>query len=437
MNWSDVTVSLLVALVPGAARCDTAGDVAGSGTAQSATSESPPTADPAASENSAAPESARAPGNMPPTPSSPPTPTGPAAPSDPTQGDSPFAQSAEAPENVTGSLADMGPGGGQAARPSDEPAEVAPEPYSGSDSTDTYSDTDPSALTDFQPTLDPYGTWADDPTVGDVWVPSPDAVGSDFRPYVTAGHWTYDGDWIWASDYSWGWVPFHYGRWIFLDGRGWSWVPGRAYRGAWVAWAVDSALGYVGWEPAAPSFVWIHGIAIAWSGPQLGHRWAFTPRSAVFSAALATHVLMGAAAAPIVARMRLLVPTSPTIASPTAGPVPERLGYSVAQLPRPVGAAAAGIMRAVRFSRPSTALALGARPPSRSLQPPLAPTALSASPGLDVFAQSLQARSGTGAALGGATIGHSGNWPYPAVGGAGSGSGVGHPTSSRGDVRRR
>jgi hypothetical protein len=27
--------------------------------------------------------------------------------------------------------------------------------------------------------------------------------------YVTGGHWSYDGDYVWVSDYPWGWVPFH------------------------------------------------------------------------------------------------------------------------------------------------------------------------------------------------------------------------------------
>jgi hypothetical protein len=78
-----------------------------------------------------------------------------------------------------------------------------------------YQDTDPSALSDFRSTLDPYGTWTEDPTYGTVWVPSPTVVGSDFTPYVSAGHWAYDDDYVWVSDYQWGWAPFHYGRWVW------------------------------------------------------------------------------------------------------------------------------------------------------------------------------------------------------------------------------
>src|SRR5262249_32118523 len=91
----------------------------------------------------------------------------------------------------------------------------------------TYADTDPTALTEFKSTLEPYGTWSDDPSYGVVWQPSAAAVGPDFQPYVSSGHWAYDDDWLWVSDYSWGWAPFHYGRWVYIGGRGWAWIPGR------------------------------------------------------------------------------------------------------------------------------------------------------------------------------------------------------------------
>src|SRR4051812_9668197 len=60
----------------------------------------------------------------------------------------------------------------------------------------------------FYDQLQPYGTWTNYSGYGNVWVPG---VGSGFRPYETGGHWvsTFDG-WAWASDYNWGWAPFHY-----------------------------------------------------------------------------------------------------------------------------------------------------------------------------------------------------------------------------------
>jgi hypothetical protein len=132
---------------------------------------------------------------------------------------------------------------------------------------DQYADTDPSALSDFHSTLEPYGEWTDDPTYGTVWVPSPSVVGSDFTPYASAGHWTYDdedgSDYTWVSDYDWGWAPFHYGRWVYSTPYGWSWIPGRTYAGAWVSWryGYGDDGGYVGWGPLAPTWGWRGGTA--------------------------------------------------------------------------------------------------------------------------------------------------------------------------------
>ena len=144
-----------------------------------------------------------------------------------------------------------------------EPAAYPPSPEPGEEvdvaaQSDAYADTDPSALQDFHPALDPYGTWVDDPTYGTVWVPNRDVVGDDFEPYVTAGHWVYDDDdgYIWISDYEWGWAPYHYGRWVWVDGTGWVWIPGRVYAGAWVEWRTgDEEYAYVGWAPLPP--LWI------------------------------------------------------------------------------------------------------------------------------------------------------------------------------------
>src|SRR5580700_5388987 len=125
-----------------------------------------------------------------------------------------------------------------------------------------YADTDPSALTDFRSTLDPYGSWTEDPTYGTAWVPSESVVGSDFTPYVSAGHWAYDNDYVWVSDYDWGWAPFHYGRWVY-GGAAWEWIPGRAYAGAWTSWRYGYGdWGYVGWAPLSPTWGWRGGRAV-------------------------------------------------------------------------------------------------------------------------------------------------------------------------------
>jgi hypothetical protein len=234
---------------------------------------------------------------------------------------------------------------------------ASPE-YNLGEDTDAYDDNDPTALTDFHQTLDPYGTWSDDPTYGTMWTPSPGAVGPDFTPYVTAGHWAYDDDYVWASDYSWGWAPFHYGRWVYADGRGWAWIPGRVYRGAWVGWGVDDGYGYVGWYPLAPPFLWFGGLAVAYSFP-IGPRWSYCPHGAIFEPALAGRIVAGPAVVGVAARVHVMAEAG---GGPMRGPEPSRLGFAAAQIPHPSGAAAAGIAHAQQFSRPSTAAALGAHP---------------------------------------------------------------------------
>ncbi|HEY8039855.1 MAG TPA: DUF6600 domain-containing protein [Polyangiaceae bacterium] len=275
----------------------------------------------------------------------------------------------EGPPPMTAQNPDM-----TAAPPDAPPAAPAPEgaddgmyasgEYAIGEDTDSYDDNDPAALTDFRGALEGHGTWVDDSTYGTVWVPSSAEVGPDFVPYQTAGHWAYDDDYVWVSDYSWGWAPFHYGRWVYVDGRGWVWVAGRVYRGAWVAWGVDDGYGYVGWYPLAPPFFWYGGIAVGYSF-YVGPRWVYCPRGEVFSPVVGTRVVAGAAAGPIAARVHGYVPATPGV----AGPPPQRLGYSAAQVPHPSGTKAAGVARAQQFARPSTAQALGARAPSRPAFP--------------------------------------------------------------------
>jgi hypothetical protein len=228
---------------------------------------------------------------------------------------------------------------------------------------DSYADTDPSAVNDFKTALQPYGTWTDDSTYGTVWSPSPDAAGEGFSPYVTSGHWVYDDDWVWVSDYSWGWAPFHYGRWIWIEGRGWAWVPGRAYRGAWVAWGVDDGYGYVGWAPLGPQFFWFGGVAVVRPAPY-PMRWVYCPRAAVFSPVVRAQILVGPAAARVAVTVRPM-PFAGSGRAPV-GPPPERLGYAPSQIPHAAGSSGAGVARAQQFARPSTAQALGGSPPARA-----------------------------------------------------------------------
>jgi hypothetical protein len=150
---------------------------------------------------------------------------------------------------------------------------------------DDVPETDPRALSEFRPTLDPYGTWVEDEKYGTVWVPNRDAVGDDFAPYVSAGHWalTDDNDWVWQSDYPFGGVVFHYGRWVWVPGTGWAWVAGRRYANAWVTWRVPTDdYGYFGWAPMPPAWGWYGGSAISlWWYPPAPY--VFCPSGYAFS----------------------------------------------------------------------------------------------------------------------------------------------------------
>ncbi|MFI5150946.1 MAG: DUF6600 domain-containing protein [Bacteroidia bacterium] len=97
--------------------------------------------------------------------------------------------------------------------------------------------------------LSPYGTWIDYPPYGYVWTPY---AGPEFIPYGTGGHWVWtDDSWLWLSDYSWGWAPFHYGRWFYDDYYGWLWIPGNDWGPAWVCWRYSPD--FYGWVALGPA----------------------------------------------------------------------------------------------------------------------------------------------------------------------------------------
>jgi len=75
--------------------------------------------------------------------------------------------------------------------------------------------------------LDDYGTWKQEPTYGNVWVPN--NAPSDWAPYSN-GYWSWVGPWGWTwVDYApWGFAPYHYGRWNWF-GSYWGWCPGPIY----------------------------------------------------------------------------------------------------------------------------------------------------------------------------------------------------------------
>ncbi len=155
---------------------------------------------------------------------------------------------------------------------------------------DSYADTDPSALTDFREPLAPYGQWTEDPNYGTIWVPDANQVGADFAPYQTGGSWGVadGGDWMWQSDYSWGYIPFHYGRWVWA-GSNWGWIPGRRYAPAWVSWRVGEG-GYLGWAPLPPTWYWAGGSALGLrSSPYAAY--CFVPTNYAFHRSVSSYVV--------------------------------------------------------------------------------------------------------------------------------------------------
>jgi hypothetical protein len=257
-----------------------------------------------------------------------------------------------------------------------------------------YQETDPSALTDFRSALEPYGTWEDDALYGTVWYPSPSQVGADFTPYSTGGHWSYDGyEYVWVSDYEWGWGPFHYGRWTYIAGHGWGWVPGRVYRGAWVNWRVGpTGYGYIGWAPMAPTWYWYHGYAYGVSIVPYAP-YSFCATRDLFHPQVGGRVIRGSSVADVARNTRPYVEATPGIgggsaranASPGIGPEntgrPRETTTSAAYAPSPasigVGSGQivktpndqAGISRAKHFGDPKMRSQLGLRPVPPHQQP--------------------------------------------------------------------
>ena len=102
----------------------------------------------------------------------------------------------------------------------------------------------------FYSNLEPHGSWLVSANYGRVWQPAVYAPG--WNPYYD-GHWAYtDAGWMWASDYAWGAIPYHYGTWAMDPRYGWVWVPGYTWAPAWVTFR--SGPDYIGWAPVAPGF---------------------------------------------------------------------------------------------------------------------------------------------------------------------------------------
>ncbi|MGA2245325.1 MAG: DUF6600 domain-containing protein [Verrucomicrobiota bacterium] len=112
----------------------------------------------------------------------------------------------------------------------------------------------------FQQQLAPFGTWVN---VGGAMYWRPDAalaVNPDWRPYYDMGQWVETENGLyWQSDYTWGDIPFHYGRWVLYPGMGWLWAPDYVWGPAWVFWRHDEVDGCIGWAPLPVGAVFVDG----------------------------------------------------------------------------------------------------------------------------------------------------------------------------------
>ena len=289
-------------------------------------------------------------------PASPPTASAPAAPKPPqTSADLPPLPPADAPADPSA------PAPSAANDPAASSEPPAPSEY------DQAADMDPAALEDFREVLAPYGTWTEHASFGVVWTPHSTVVGVDFAPYVTHGHWglTATNSWLWISDFSWGWAPFHYGRWVWIGGMGWGWIPGRVYSPAWVVWRTGYYDDYyIGWAPMPPTWYWRRGWAY-----RLGFvppaPYVFCSSSYVFAPHVRPHIAPPARVNLIAPRTRPYVAASPSVVS---APTPMTLTRG----PSPVdGAIPAAALPTQRVSHDPRALSYArTQTPSRSFAAP-------------------------------------------------------------------
>src|SRR5262249_9148638 len=82
----------------------------------------------------------------------------------------------------------------------------------------------------------------------------------DWRPYYDMGQWVQtENGLFWQSEYTWGDIPFHYGRWILRPGYGWLWAPDLEWGPAWVFWRHAEVQAAIGWAPLPVGAVVVEG----------------------------------------------------------------------------------------------------------------------------------------------------------------------------------
>jgi hypothetical protein len=135
----------------------------------------------------------------------------------------------------------------------------------------------------FYSNLEPHGSWLVSGSYGRVWQPAAYAPG--WNPYYD-GHWAYtDAGWMWASDYSWGAIPYHYGTWAMDPRYGWVWVPGYTWAPAWVTFRTGPD--YIGWAPVAPSF----SVGVSFGVPLPTSAFVFVPTRSFMAPRIRTYAV--------------------------------------------------------------------------------------------------------------------------------------------------
>lgn len=124
----------------------------------------------------------------------------------------------------------------------------------------------------FHDQLAPWGVWLELPGIGMVWKPSNAVIAASpgWRPYYDNGQWVQtENGLFWQSDYTWGDIPFHYGRWILNPVYGWVWAPDYVWGPAWVFWRHAEADAAVGWAPLPVGAVFVDG-GFMYNGVRVG-----------------------------------------------------------------------------------------------------------------------------------------------------------------------
>ena len=161
--------------------------------------------------------------------------------------------------------------------PAPAPAMTAPPPAA------PPAGAPPVSLDYFHAQLAPFGTWVEVPGYGLCWRPdSAIRANPDWRPYYDMGQWVQtDNGLFWQSEYTWGDIPFHYGRWVLVPGQGWLWAPDLEWGPAWVFWRHAEADGAIGWAPLPVGAVFVGG-GFMYRGARVGVDFDFGLGEGVF-----------------------------------------------------------------------------------------------------------------------------------------------------------